>query len=431
MNTIQRNAILDRASSLLELRPEEMCFDARWLEDAREAALGGNVSRLQALHFGWGSAVTFAEIEDGIGRIQIFGPLFQGAWSDYTDIREAFDSLMDDAGARAVVLDIDSPGGQVHGALRDLSEAIRDRRNEKPVVAIANEQATSAAYWIAASAGEVVASSRSAVLGSIGVIATHFDFSEMLRQDGVAVTEVVSGKLKNALSRYKPLSREGRQLLDELVETAFVDFIEDVTAGRGIGEQAIRDLEGGILMGEAAVDADLADRVESLDDVRAGLIEDAAVGAQAIAAEEGDPEMAQKTTKTDAMTESAEPVVEQPKDETKQTPGAEGGELIDLDAARKEAREAGRKDAADATSKRTEGIRQACDLGACPERFGEFLDSKLTSEDVGKKILADRAANAGPEVSGLHHSGAAEEPVIDSQAIYRRWNGQEGVNHAR
>ena len=439
MDATQRREILGRASSLLDLRPEEMGFDGRWLEAAREAALRGDVPRLQALNFGWGSAVRVAEIEDGIGRIQIYGPLFQGFWSDYTDIREAFDTFMDDAGARAVVLDIDSPGGQVHGALSDLAAAIRARRGEKPVVAVANEQATSAAYWIAAQAGEVVAGSRSAVLGSIGIIATHFDYSEMLRQEGISVTEVVSGRLKNALSRYKPLSREGRQLLADLVESTFRDFIDHVTAGRGLSEKEIRDLEGGILIGQAAVDADLADRIESLDDVRAGLIEDATRGASGPSAEQEDTTMADKTktaaaapakpgTEKTAATAPAKPGTEKPAAAAPAKPGtaetaAEGATVVDIAAARKEAIEEGRKEGAAAAAERSASIRQACDLAGCPERFGEFLDSDLTAEQIGKKILDERAASAGPEIDGHHAgSGADANAKIDTAAVYRRWN---------
>ena len=59
----------------------------------------------------------------------------------------------------------------------------------------------------------------------------------------------------------------------------------------------------------------------------------------------------------------------------------------------------------------------------CPERFGEFLDSDLTTEQIGQKILEERAAAAGPEIDG-HHAGpgADGESNIDTAAVYRRWN---------
>ena len=428
MDSTQRDQLLNRASCLLDLRPEELGFDAHWLAAAREAALHADVPRLQALNFGWGSAVRTAEIEDGIGRIQIYGPLFQGFWTDYADIREAFDTFMDDAGARAVVLDIDSPGGQVHGALSELASAILARRSEKPVIAIANEQATSAAYWIAAQAGEVVAGSQSAVLGSIGVIATHWDYSKMLEQDGIEVTEVVSGRLKNALSRYRPLSREGRPLLAELVESTFRDFIEHVSAGRGISDKAIRDLEGGILLGQAAVDADLADRIESLDDVRAGLIEEATRSALGPSADQEDTTMA-KTEKPAAAgaapvkTETEKPAAAAPAKTETEKPEAKGATVVQLAAARTEAKEEGRKEAQAEAAERSAAIRQHCQLAGCLDRFAEFLESDMTIEAIGKKILADRAAADGGEIDG-HHAGPSgdAEPKIDTGAIYNRWN---------
>ena len=426
MDLTQRNQLLRRASALLDLRPEELGFDGQWLEAAREAALHADVPRLQALNFGWGSAVRTAEIEDGIGRIQIYGPLFQGFWTDYTDIREAFDTFMDDAGARAVVLDIDSPGGQVHGALSELASAMLARRAEKPVIAVANEQATSAAYWIAAQAGEVVAASQSAVLGSIGVIATHWDYSKMLEQDGIAVTEVVSGRLKNALSRYRPLSRDGRQLLAELVESAFRDFIEHVSAGRGLSDKAIRDLEGGILLGQAAVDADLADRIESLDDVRAGLIEETTRSAAGPSADQEDTTMA-NTEKPEAAApkkpETEKPEAAAPKKPETEKPEAAGATVVDIDAARTEAKAEGRKEAQAEAAERSTAIRQACELAGCLDRFAEFLESDMTIEAIGKKILADRVDGAGGEIDGHHAAaGADREPVIDTGAIFKRWN---------
>jgi signal peptide peptidase SppA len=440
VDSTQRDQLLSRAAALLDLRPEELGFDAHWLEAAREAALHADVPRLQALNFGWGSAVREAEIEDGIGRIQIYGPLLQGFFTDYTDIREAFDTFMDDAGVHAVVLDIDSPGGQVHGALSELASAVRARRSEKPVVAIANEWATSAAYWIAAQAGEVVAVSQSAVLGSIGVIATHFDYSKMLEQDGIEVTEVVSGRLKNALSRYRPLSRDGRQLLAELVETAFRDFIEHVSAGRGLSEKVIRDLEGGILLGQAAVDADLADRIESLDDVRAGLIEEATRSALGPSADQEDTTMAKTEKPAGAATDKPaaaatdkpagaatdKPAAAASDKPATDKPAAAGATVVDIEVARTEARAEGRKEAESEAAERSTAIRQQCELAGCLDRFAEFLGSDMDLEAIGKKILADRVEGAGGEIDGHHaDAGADREPTIDTGAVYKRWNSAE------
>jgi len=98
-------------------------------------------------------------------------------------------------------------------------------------------------------------------------------------------------------------------------------------------------------------------------------------------------------------------------------------DVVDLDAARAEARKEGVAEAKKESAARATAIRQACDLAGCPERFGEFLDSDLTTEQIGKKILDERAAAAGPEIDGHHAgSGAQGEPNIDTAAVYRRWS---------
>ncbi len=91
--------------------------------------------------------------------------------------------------------------------------------------------------------------------------------------------------------------------------------------------------------------------------------------------------------------------------------------MVDLDAARGEGRKAERD--------RVAAIRQQCELAGCPERLGEFLDSDLTPEQVGKKILDERAENPGTEIDGKPKATSTRR--IDARSIHERWSDPEAL----
>ena len=173
----------------------------------------------------------------------------------YTDISKN----LENPGVEQIILDIDSPGGEVSG-LFDLCEFISLAKREKLIIALANDDCLSAAYAIAASCSKVLVSRTSAV-GSIGVIATHLDVSEADKKDGFAYTTIFKGARKNDLNPHKPLENEALAALDEECERLYEMFVELVAKGRNISTTAVRATEAGIFYGENAVKAGLADEV--------------------------------------------------------------------------------------------------------------------------------------------------------------------------
>jgi ClpP class serine protease len=111
--------------------------------------------------------------------------------TSYEEIYEDISKNLENLGISEIVLDIDSPGGEVSG-LFDLCEFIQQAKSEKPIVAYANDDCLSAAYAIAASCSKVLVNRTSAV-GSIGVIATHLDVSEADKKDGLKYTTIFKG----------------------------------------------------------------------------------------------------------------------------------------------------------------------------------------------------------------------------------------------
>ncbi len=149
-----------------------------------------------------------------IAIIPIHGILTKkpGAFDDmlgmtsYEKIHEQIEKALVDEKVETILLDIDSPGGEVSGIF-DLADFIYEARKleKKKIVAIANDDAYSAAYAIASSAEKVLVTRTSGV-GSIGVIASHIDQSAFDQSQGIKYTTVFAGSRKNDLNPHEPIT---------------------------------------------------------------------------------------------------------------------------------------------------------------------------------------------------------------------------------
>ena len=169
------------------------------------------------------------------------------------------------------MLDIDSPGGEASGSF-ELARRVREAAAVKPVWAVANDMAFSAAYALASAASKVFVS-RTGGVGSIGVIAMHVDQSERDLQDGVRYTAVFAGDRKNDLNPHEPISSEAHAFLKAEVNRIYGLFVETVARNRGIEPSTVRDTEAGLFFGQAAVALGLADAIGTFDDALAQLLE--------------------------------------------------------------------------------------------------------------------------------------------------------------
>ena len=208
-----------------------------------------------------------------IAVISVRGVLLQRGcwwWHGYDTLAAAFSRALTDGRARAVVLDLDSPGGYVAGCF----DAVRRMRADadaagKPVVAVSNERCYSAAYAIACVADAIVVPETAGV-GSVGVIGTMVSWSAALEAAGVDVRVIVSGAEKADGHPAQPLSdgavaREQARV-DQLAEV----FFAWVADRRPLDRDAIAALQAGIRLGPEAVAAKLADRVGTLAAILGG-----------------------------------------------------------------------------------------------------------------------------------------------------------------
>ncbi len=169
-----------------------------------------------------------------------------------------------DPDVKAVVLDIDSPGGTVSG-VPELAAEIMALRGSKPIVAQANFMAASAAYWIASAADEIVASP-SALVGSIGVYLLHMDYSKALELAGIKPTFMSAGEHKTEGNPYEPLTDEAKQGLQAEVDAVYASFVRDVAMGRGASIATVKaDYgKGRVLMANEAKRVGMIDKVRPI-----------------------------------------------------------------------------------------------------------------------------------------------------------------------
>jgi signal peptide peptidase SppA len=247
---------------------------------------------------------------DGVAIVPVLGTLVQrGSTFDamsgvtsYDRLGGMIEAALSDYRVRGIVLDIDSPGGEAAG-VAELARAIRAAGEQKPVYAVANEGAFSAAYWVA-SAAERLLVPASGMVGSVGVIALHVDQSVADAKRGLVYTPVFAGARKNDFTSHEPLSQEARAGMQAIVDRLYGQFVDAVAANRGMSAQAVRDTEAGVLDADAAVRLGLADEVGTLGDA-VRMVRDAGgrPGARAVQRAESTAPM----ERAEDMTEATKP----------------------------------------------------------------------------------------------------------------------------
>ncbi|MCJ2067762.1 S49 family peptidase [Methylobacterium sp. J-030] len=218
------------------------------------------------------------EVVDGIAIVRIQGVLVHGddcCWwwgeTSYASIRRTLLAALADPEVKAVVLHVDSPGGEVAGCF-DLADDIYRLRGEKPIVAIVDEYCCSAAYALASAADRIVAP-RTAVIGSIGVITMHLDVTAALEQAGLKVTTVQFGDRKSDSYPTTVLSDDARKRMQADIDSLGKMFVALVARNRDLNPDAVRATEAGTFLGAAAVKAGLSDAVLTPDAAFAALVE--------------------------------------------------------------------------------------------------------------------------------------------------------------
>lgn len=214
---------------------------------------------------------------DGVAVVPVVGPIFRranmltevsGATSTEMLARD-FRAALDDPAVKAILLDVDSPGGEASG-VNELANMIHAARGQKPITAYVSGTAASGAYWLASAADEIVIDD-TARLGSIGVVAAYRDTKARDEKAGVRSIEFVSSQSPN--KRPDLQSDDGRRLVQSEIDAIAEVFIGAVARNRGVTAEDVvnRFGAGAVKVGAAALDAGLADRAGSFEKTVAEL----------------------------------------------------------------------------------------------------------------------------------------------------------------
>lgn len=198
--------------------------------------------------------------------------LFGGSLGGLQDFRDAFREAVSSPDIGAIVIEVDSPGGST-GLVPEAAADILAARGEKPIVAVANTQACSGAYWIGSQADEFIVTP-SGWVGSIGVYMLHEDWSKANEQMGVDPTYVFAGRYKVEANMDEPLADDARAAMQQDVDDIYAMFVDAVAAGRGVSAKVVRDTygEGRVMNAARALEAGMVDRIDTLETVVRGLI---------------------------------------------------------------------------------------------------------------------------------------------------------------
>lgn len=190
-----------------------------------------------------------------IARVTVSGVI-----TDDRKMNELIDKVAKSDQVKAVILDINSPGGTTTGG-EAMYDAVRRLAEKKPVVAVCGTLATSAAYIVALATDRIFVYGNT-ITGSIGVIFQWADVTELLKTLGVKVEEVKSGPLKAVPSPFEPTDERGRAVAEEMVQDAKVWFLGLVSDRRKIEPSSVPGLtDGRIFSGRQAVEFKLVDQI--------------------------------------------------------------------------------------------------------------------------------------------------------------------------
>lgn len=370
-------------------------------------------------------------IRDGTAIIPLYGPItarsdlfsFFFGGTSLADLAKDFQTALDDDQVKAILFDVDSPGGVALGP-SEMADAIFKARGKKPIWSYVGRNCSSAAYWIA-SATEKIIANPSALLGSIGVVTT-IPVQEQPDLEGYKNIEIVSSNAKQ--KRPDPRTEEGMAEIKRELNDLEAQFIEAIAKYRNVTVNTVKNDfgQGGVLIGKNAVASGMADCLGSYEEVIAELnqkistnkqinfmsketIERSAINADFIKAEF--PEIAEKLAK-----ENSTKITNEIKESSNEIIFAEG-------------KKAGFSEGIEAERKRILAIEEASlagheDLVAKAKQDADMTADKLALQIVarekqrGTKYIEQAAAaeKEMPKVAPNFESASSDKTKIDKGA---------------
>lgn len=221
----------------------------------RIAAVAFGLLLIGTFFLGTQEMTSSAGILPHVARVTVSGVI-----TDDRKMQELIERVGQADQVKAVILDINSPGGTTTGG-EALYDAVRRLAEKKPVVAVCGTLATSAAYIVALATDRIFVYGNT-ITGSVGVIFQWAEVTELLHTLGIKVEEVKSGPLKAVPSPFQPADERAREVTEEMVQEAKTWFVDLVGKRRDIQPSSVPGLtDGRIYSGRQAVEFKLADQI--------------------------------------------------------------------------------------------------------------------------------------------------------------------------
>lgn len=246
-----------------------------------DARITGNVSEEQLMFQPDELKISDPYADAGVGVLPINGPLFPKAnmmtrMSGATSVEQLqsqFNQMLADPKIKSILLNIDSPGG-MSDLIMEMGDTIYGARGIKPVIAVANTTAASAAYWLGSQADKFYVTPSGSV-GSVGVYTVHQDTSAKQEKDGIKTTFVSAGKYKVERNPYGPLSEEAKSHMQASVDELYSEFIRAVARGRGTDEEVVKETyaNGRTYNAKAALGMNMVDGIQTFDSIVGSAVE--------------------------------------------------------------------------------------------------------------------------------------------------------------
>ena len=356
--------------------------------------------------------------------------------TSYSAISAQLAQAVRDPAVNAILLDIDSPGGEAGGAF-DLADQIVAARQVKPIWAVANDDAFSAAYAIASAATRVYVT-RTGGVGSVGVIALHVDQSQRDAMNGLRYTAVYAGDRKNDMSPHAPLSTDAAQALQAEVDRLYGLFVSTVAANRNLSVQDVQDTEACLYFAQDAIDAGLADVVGTLDDALIDLSEELQTKTTSIARIQGSgremgistpgPSMKRSVCMQNDATQTADGQTtqdeqHQPADQMRTEPAQSGDATQgtgEQPGAQAQTSAVAQGHDIKAASAQVLAIAEMCLLAGKSEMTAALIERGVSVDQARKELLAAKASGS-PEISSriLPEAGTQTQAKPEDSPVVR------------
>lgn len=341
----------------------------------------------------------------GIAVIPVHGTLVKrtagldaaSGLTSYTEIAAMLDSALADPQVAGILLDIDSPGGEASGSF-ELARRVREASAVKPVWAVANDSAYSAAYAIGSAANRLIVSETGGV-GSIGVIALHIDQSVKDANEGYRYTAVTAGTHKNDFSPHQPLTDEAKAELQAEVDRLYGLFVDHVASMRRLATDDVRSTEAGLYFGANAIAAGLADAVGTFESALTDF-------SLFLSSRSRKSPQARAGTRTEAATPTQEQKMNP--QELEVVPEMIGAMSAEAAAAQLAERVA---EARREVTQSAQAIAELCLIAGAPDKAAEFIAAGKTEAEVRRVLIEARAArsDATPIQSTINADAGTQE----------------------